>query len=335
MKIKINKLKIMTDRILSGLNVPQKDKDLIFECFLDAEIRGKCTHGFLRFPGTVKLLRKFSGVVPLPQIIKKSVNMLHIDGNGTAGLIAAKTACDELLKIHSQPIVIASVSNYFATTGALGYYARFLAEHNKISIIFTNTKSAVAPYGGIKPVMGTNPLAVGIPNGDNPIISDLSTSAIAYSDILIARQEGLKLPDDVLIDSEGKPTNDPNDLTSGCLLPLAGHKGYALGLAAEILAGVFIGAKSGNEVPGSEGMLIIAIDSNAFISKEQYDRNLDSFISEIVNSQTAEGFARVRLPGDNASVPETDEFVEIKDYAYKDIEQLYSETEQGNLKGNG
>jgi LDH2 family malate/lactate/ureidoglycolate dehydrogenase len=323
MRILKSQLKHMINTILNDCGVQLVDRELLFDLFLDAEIRGKYSHGFMRFLGTAKQLKKFDGNIPLPSVFRISDSSIQIKANDAVGVLATKFACDEILKIQQQPITTAAVSGFSSTTGALGYYARYMAKNGKITLIFANAKSAVAPYGGIKPVIGTNPLAIGIPNGDKPIIVDMSTAAITYGDILIAQKERQQLPDNVVINSYGNVTNNPFDVDNGCQLPLAGHKGYALGLVIEILAGIFIGAKSGNNVPGSEGVLIISIDKDLYVPETQFDKNLTAFISELINIEAAEDFNSVRIPGDNIRNSVDSDFIEIKEYVFYEIETMF------------
>ena len=108
-----------------------------------------------------------------------------------------------------------------------------------------NSVALVAPPEGRKRQIGTNPFGIGIPSsGDPALIADFATSAIAYGKIMVAGEKEEPIPDGVLIDKDGNPSTDPKDAYEGAILPLEGHKGFALGLLIELLAGSLIGAKS-------------------------------------------------------------------------------------------
>ena len=113
------------------------------------------------------------------------------------------------------------ISMHFVTTSGLGMH--------------------VVPFGGIDRRLSVNPVVVGIPvEGGSPILFDIAAAASAEGKLKVARNKGLPVPDNTIIDAKGQPTNDPNDFygpPSGAILPFGGHKGYGLCLVAELLAG--------------------------------------------------------------------------------------------------
>lgn len=327
MKVRIEFLeKLCVDKLVSA-GLSHADAEMIFFHFLEEELLGKHSHGFIRMSSVLKTIRNFEGKSNVVQK-EKSVFATQIIAENTVGLVAAHKAAEcAIKKAKDNGFSIVSCIGYQGTTGALGYYGRLLVSKDLIGIITCSSEYAVAPWGGKEAILGTNPIAIAIPNEDSPIISDFSTAAMTYGELMLASKEGRKIPYGVVLDSEGKPSHNPDDANNGCQLPMAGHKGYALGLAIEILAGLFIGAKSGNKaVIGSDGILIIAFEPTVFISEEQYLSNLNALIEEIKNSSLAHNSTGIRLPGENCiqkiSIGKQAGVCEIPDVVYQELLNL-------------
>jgi (2R)-3-sulfolactate dehydrogenase (NADP+) len=139
--------------------------------------------------------------------------------------------------------------------------------------MFSNAPAAIAPWGGRVASFGTNPIAFAAPNGDEPIVVDLSLSKVARGKVMIARQKGEAIPDGWAFDPSGAPTTDPAAALEGTMAPLGGAKGAALALMVEILAATLTGANHAFEAtsffddrgpPPGVGQLVIVIDPAAF-----------------------------------------------------------------------
>lgn len=158
--------------------------------------------------------------------------------------------------------------------GAAGRPVEALAEAGLLAILFANTPAAMAPWGGSRPVFGTNPLAFACPlPGRAPIVVDLSLSKVARGAIVNARQRGEAIPEGWALDAGGQPTTDPAAALTGTMLPLGDAKGTALALMVELLAAGLTGGRFAAEAssfldaegdPPGTGQLIIAIAADAF-----------------------------------------------------------------------
>jgi len=169
-----------------------------------------------------------------------------------------------------------------------------------IGIVIANTEPAVAPIGGKVPIIGTNPIAIGIPSNKNYVSVDMATSASARGKLLEAKRKGEKIPENVALDADGNPTIDPEEALKGSILPFGAHKGYALSFMIEILAGPLVRAAFGRQVTGTanpnvmctKGDLVMAIDPSKFSDLEIFKEEVDEFIEEIRSS------GNVFIPGD-------------------------------------
>ena len=158
--------------------------------------------------------------------------------------------------------------------GVAGHPVEKLAQRGLVALMFANTPAAIAPWGGVRAVFGTNPIAFACPLPDQPpIVVDLSLSKVARGNILAAKQKGQKIPDGWALDAEGKPTTDPAAALAGTMLPLGDAKGTALALMVELLAAGLTNANFAAEAssflnaegpPPGTGQLLIALDPEAF-----------------------------------------------------------------------
>jgi LDH2 family malate/lactate/ureidoglycolate dehydrogenase len=158
----------------------------------------------------------------------------------------------------------------------------------------------VAPYGGIDPILGTNPLAFGFPADPFPIIVDASTSAVSNAQVEMARLLGGALPPDVAVDRGGHVTADPLEAQAGALLPSALHKGYGLALAVQIL-GLMVGGDSVPAGLGNQGILLVVLDPEMFILREEFEVRLHELVARLKSSRPAGGVDEVLIPGEGRS----------------------------------
>jgi len=300
MKTNINKAELvsMVEGILLENGLSQKETTMVISHLLEEELMGKASHGFYRLPGIVKVLRN-SKSLGVPFVDKENSFSFLFNGSGHLGLAVAQLACDQAKdRAKSTGIALVGVTNYVGTTGAMGYYTRQIAADNLIGICFCTSEYAVAPWGGKDPILGTNPISIGLPSGVTPIVIDFSTAARTYGELMLAVKEKKRVTEGIVLDSNGMSSTDPNDANNGCQLPMAEHKGYGLGLAIEVLSGIFIGAKAGRTaVIGSDGMLFIVFKPDFFVSISQFMSNTECLINEITNSALAYGFSQIRIPG--------------------------------------
>lgn len=137
------------------------------------------------------------------------------------------------------------------TAAALGYFTERLAAEGVVAIGATNSMAAVAPPGGRRPVLGTNPIAFAAPDGAGGVglQVDLSTSATALGSVRAAQAAGAPIPEGWAVDAEGRPTTDPAAALAGALAPAGGHRGFGVGLMVELLAAVLTGSTLSADAP--------------------------------------------------------------------------------------
>lgn len=147
---------------------------------------------------------------------------------------------------------------------------------------------------------GTNPITVGIPTNDIPVILDMASTQITWGHLLVAKAQGKHIPEGVAIDKEGNVTTDPEKAMEGGLLPIAGHKGSGLGFIVELLGGALTASRVGNNVVGGWGSLMILIDPNIIRDIDDFKKDVAIAIKELKDSPKMKGFNEIYYPGEKS-----------------------------------
>lgn len=293
--------------ILVAHGVSNNDAHLISDSLVQADLWGHSSHGVLRLPWYAKRLATGAMTATAkPEVINDLGAVLVLDGRDGIGQVLTEHARVEAVaraKKHGIGAVSVRNSNHFGTAM---YFTRRAAQDGCVSILTTNASPAMAPWGGREKRVGTNPWSIAAPYGDSAAAVDMANTAVARGKIYNARQNGLSIPDTWAITSEGAPTTDPTEAIEGVILPMAGHKGYAISFMMDVLSGVLTGSRFGTSVhgpyeptpPGGAGHLFIALDIAAFQDPKDFDSSLSELVNEVKSTPTAIGFDEVFYPGE-------------------------------------
>lgn len=208
-----------------------------------AEADGAKSHGLFRIPFYVKAMRSAGAVGDAePQVTELAPAVLRVDGGLGFAPLALQVGAEPLAeRASSQGIAALAVTNVFHIA-ALWPEVERLVERGLVAFAFTGAISYVAPAGGTKPLYGTNPMAFGWPRADGqPVVFDQASSASARGEIQLHLRAGRSLPEGWAMGPDGEPTTDPETALAGAQLPFGGHKGAAIALMVELLAGALIG----------------------------------------------------------------------------------------------
>jgi LDH2 family malate/lactate/ureidoglycolate dehydrogenase len=333
---KVDHLTNYIEKVLQNVGLPIEDTQTVASNLIGANLRGVDSHGVTRLSIYVKRL-KLGAINPTPNIrvVEESDSTLLIDGDNGMGQVVGKKAMQlavEKARKNGAVYVGVKRSNHFGT-GA--YFVQQGVKEDMITFAMSNAPSTMAPWGGIKPYIGTNPYAFGIPAGKHdPIILDMATSVVARGKIITAAKEGKSIPEGWAIDANGVPTTDAQAALDGSVLPFGGPKGYALSLMIDIMSGVLTGAGFGphiNNIYGdydknqNVGHFFQLIDPTRFMPVENFKDRVDQMIDEIKSSPKAAGVNEIFLPGEIELGIEKKRFAEgitLSDEVYEDIKQV-------------
>lgn len=232
-----------------------------------------------------------------PEVSEKANGVLLVDGKGGVGVVACTIAVEAMKEqLKERPVVFAGVVNA-GHTGRIGAYAQEFAKDYCFGMVMGGGAfkqySTVAPFGGRKGVISTNPIAMAMPGKDGiPVCADFATSATAGGFIRMAIRKGITLPDGFLITEEGKPTNDPNKFKHGAyMLPAAGPKGYGLALIIEMLCYAMLGD------PLEFNWVMMAFRLDTLCPKSEYDARAKEYLDYLNDCPPLNGVKKVVYPG--------------------------------------
>lgn len=299
------------------------------EVLVSADARNKQSHGLLRLPRFVRGI-DHGNVDPDGdiEVVRDSGAAATLSGGSRLGPVVAREAVGEATARaddHGIGAVGVHDTNHL---GMLGYYTDVIRQAGYVGIAVTNTEPAMPPYGGADSILGTNPIAIGIPSNP-PFNLDMSTSSIARGTVLRARENGEQLPEGVALDADGTPTQDPEAALNGVIRPFGGVKGSGLAIAVEILAGGLVGAAMGTDVTGTyhtedectKGDLFLAIDPEA-LGGSGFREGVNDFVTELKAGDTAAGFDEIRLPGESSTAAADAEAVTVDDDVWTEVSAM-------------
>lgn len=270
------------------------------EIILFGELAGKPSHGIIRLVrgNYGAFVEGKRGTMVYNRKTKVST---QIDGKGNPGMLIASIAMQEVLKLaKDNGIGIVGTKGSFGSAGALTYYCEKIARENLIPVMLAQSVPVIAPFNTKRALFGTNPIAFAIPTENDPLIFDMSTSAIAFGNIMKHKATNTKLPEGVAIDEEGNMTTDPHKAVNGATLAFdASYKGSGLAMMVELLAGLWTESSyEGLHEENGAGNLFLAFSPELLSDTESLKQKAKEFIETLRNAPTRDG-KKVRIPGEN------------------------------------
>jgi LDH2 family malate/lactate/ureidoglycolate dehydrogenase len=287
------------------------DATIAAEPLILSDSMGVFTHGTKLLPGYLKkLVARGSRPDARPRIIRQGPGFAVVDGDAALGQIGCHFAVEVAIeKARMVGVAFVGLRNT-GHIGAAGAQAVRAAREGFFALVVGNDRPSVAAAGSRGPVLGSNPLAWAAPlPGSDPIFLDIATAAVAGGKVYAAVARGEPIPPTWLVDERGLPTTDGSSYPQhASLAPMAGHKGYGIGVLAELLSGILPGGAVTTQVgswlfdsPGAPTLHnagFIVLDVAAIADPVDYAASLGRFAEEVRGAAPAEGIDRVRLPGD-------------------------------------
>jgi LDH2 family malate/lactate/ureidoglycolate dehydrogenase len=296
-------------RVLDRLDIPADDAAEVSGCLTKAELRGVDSHGMMRLPVYSRRLQ--AGVVnarPVIHAVASGTASLLLDGgNGLGPVVGARamSAALDLAREHGTGFVGVRNSNHF---GPAAYYVEKAVDQGCIGLAISNAPPNMAPFGGKSRFLGTNPVAIGVPAGEEPpLIFDASTSVVARGKIIVAAHSGKPIPEGWAIDPDGYPTTDAHQALAGAVLPFGGPKGSAISFLIDVFCGVLTGAAFASHLNTLEnlsavqnvGHVFAAVRTDLFIVGAEFRTRMDAILRMLKAAPPApDGTGRVLVPGE-------------------------------------
>jgi LDH2 family malate/lactate/ureidoglycolate dehydrogenase len=286
----------------------EADARLAADTLVQADLWGHQSHGVMRLSWYVDRLR--AGVcdpVANPEFVVDAGAVAVIDGRDAMGQVLTARAMEDTVrrsKDHGVGVVGLRNSNHFGTAM---YFTLMAARAGCVAFLSTNASPAMAPWGGRKKTVGTNPWSWAAPAGKRaPMVLDIANTGVARGKVYLARQKGLSIPEGWAINAAGEPTTDAQEAIDGIILPMAQHKGYAIAVMMDMISGVLTGSNSGSGVFGpyqtehrsGAGQLMIALNIEAFQPLAEFGKRMDALIAELKSVPLAKGFTEIFYPGE-------------------------------------
>lgn len=233
------------------------------------------------------------------QVVHETPVSAVLDGGNNCGYVAVFEGAEVAIKKATESgFAVIAVNNSFLS-GRSAYYVERIAAAGLVGIHVAAASPHVAPHGGTKPVLGTNPIAIAIPGRDRPLVFDMGTSAIMVGEVQLAARTGVDLPEGVAIDADGRPTVDAGAALGGALLPFGGHKGFGLSLMVQAL-GLLSRSYENTGSPNTFGFLHIAFSPSLLMDADEFADQVQ-MLAEKVRAVPPSGPNAVRLPSDRAA----------------------------------
>jgi LDH2 family malate/lactate/ureidoglycolate dehydrogenase len=310
-----------TFSVFKKIGCSDEHADTASKALLSADLRGIDSHGIARLNGYVRLWEVTRvNATPDIKVIHETPSTAVVDGDSGLGLVVApfamKTAIEKAKQAGTGWVSVLN-SNHF---GIAAHHAMMALEHDMIGMAMTNASPLVAPTFSIDKMLGTNPICVAAPAGNEPpFVADMATTTAANGKLEILQRKNKDTPVGWVQDVEGNSSTDANILKKGgALLPLGGdrehgsHKGYALGAIVDIFSALLSGANYApwvppfpayvpipSQQPGKGiGHFLGAMRIDAFRSADEFKQHMDNWIKGFRNARPIKGEEKVLVPGD-------------------------------------
>ncbi len=269
---------------------------------------GHPSHGVLRTFWYARRMQSGATRINVqPNLITDASAIAVLDGENGIGQVITKRAMTEAIGRaceHGIGAVAVRNSGHFGTAM---YFTKMAAERGCIGLLFTNASPAMAPWGGREKLVGNNPWSIAAPAGKYPaMMLDIANTAVARGKLYVARQRNEKIPADWATDIFGVPTDDPAMGIAGNILPMAGHKGYAIATVVDMLSGILSGSSFLNNVVGpyepqgnsGVGHLAMAIDIASFRPLTEFNKDMENMVEKIKAAPLSPGTEEIFYPGE-------------------------------------
>jgi LDH2 family malate/lactate/ureidoglycolate dehydrogenase len=285
-----------SEHALRGIGYDAEESRIIADHAIDAALCG------YEYSGLAKLLnipehRRFKRPRgPMRVLRETDVSTLYDGGNNVGMLVMYHATRAAIEKAATRGVAIIGVTNSWMS-GRSAYYVEMIAKADLVGIHTASSARSVAPFGGARAALGTNPIAFGMPSSQGPVVFDMGTSAFMGTDRAFRERLGQLLPEGVAVDAEGRPTRDPAMARLGALLPFGGYKGFGLALIVQAF-GVLAG--SALDPDKDDGYLFVVFKPDLLVDLDDFKQQVSELIDRVKATPRQPGVSEIRIPGERA-----------------------------------
>ncbi len=297
---------------IQALDVSAGAADIVADTLVQADLWGHQSHGVMRLFWYAE--RLVSGAVngnAEPHEVSRFGATATMDGRNGLGQVVAHSAMSKAISLSKELGIGAVAVRNSGHFGTAMYFTRLAALEGCVGFISTNASPAMAPWGGREKRVGTNPWSWAAPAGRYaPMMLDIANTSVARGKLYLARQRNEPIPRGWAMDAEGSATTDPAAGIAGTILPMAGHKGYAVSTIMDVLSGVLAGSGFGSSVVGpympngtsGAGHLVLAIDIKAVRPQAEFEADMERLIDELKSTPRQPGVDEIHYPGEKEAL---------------------------------
>ena len=343
MLVPVEDVRKLAESILLANGVPPQHARTQAGLFLEAEMRAIPSHGLLRLRRVIERIRAgLSAGDATGDQRWTARNFLSVDGQRGLGPVVAMAALDTIIpRAREDGIAVAAIRNT-NHLGALAYYAEHVANLGLTCIALTISEALVHPWGGRKAMIGTNPIAIGVPADPSPMVLDMATGLVSMGKIHDHANRGAPIPLGWALDENGDPTTDAAAAKKGAIAPFGGPKGYALGIAFEVLVASLAASAIGTKVQGTLDSVNVSNKGDLFIviappHAEAAKALVTDYLDTIRTAAPADPEHPVLVPGDRAHAVRKQSLAKgmfIDDGLWADLQNLAAESRAEPRKEN-
>ena len=295
-RLSVEEARNHSEGALRGIGYDAEEARIIADHVIDAALCG------YEYSGLAKILnipehRRFARPRYAMKILRETEVSTLYDGGNNVGMLAMYHAAKAVIeKAENRGIAVVGVTNSWMS-GRSAYYVEMIAKANLVGIHTASSARSVAPFGGTRAALGTNPIAFGMPSSRGPVVLDMGTSAFMGTDLAYRGRLGQLLPAAVAVDTQGQPTRDPALARLGALLPFGGYKGFGLAFIVQAL-GVLAG--SALDPDKDDGYFFVVFKPDLLIGLADFKEQVSELIDRIKSTPRQPGVDEIRIPGERA-----------------------------------
>ncbi|OAA57591.1 malate/L-lactate dehydrogenase [Niveomyces insectorum RCEF 264] len=325
------------EAVLKGNGVPEENAAIVARCLVAADLRGVDTHGINRIPSYMARIReKVLEPAVTPEIKQVTPAVAQVDGKNGFGFVAANKGMAKAIEM-AQTFGIGMVSikhsNHF---GMSAWIVQQALDAGMMSLVFTNSSSAMPVWGSKQKLIGVSPMACGAPGKERPFILDMAPSVAARGKVYKALRRGERIPEGWALDKDGHSTTDPAKALEGVMLPVGGPKGSALAIMMDVFSGVLSGSAFAGHVgnphdpskPADVGHFLVVIKPDLFMTMDEFKERMDYLSTRVTESDKAPGVERIYMPGEMEQLTQEDRLKTGIPYVEAEIATLNKEAER-------